>query len=149
LLRIGISGAAELRVNRGNLIGTFFRDEVIGAGLHFQKRGIERTCAAIVRLQMKSGSVALSSGRFELCKRQAPEAGGNQRCASSLAETEKKVASAEINSFDVSGLKIGGLRWLPCPAQSNVPRKIKRGTEANIQVWGGQGKRVFNFNLNP
>lgn len=49
--------------------------------------------------------------------------------------------------MEINGAKIDGLRRLPCPAQSDVPRRITRGTEANIRVWDGQDAGRDNFGL--
>ena|ERR1035437_2135452 len=79
---------------------------------------------------MESGTGDWFTARCDkIWKRASPQTRGNQSRSGALTEADKKVAPA----------KIDGLRRIPCPVQSNVPRRVTCGTETNIRVWAGQG----------
>jgi hypothetical protein len=87
-----------------------------------------------VRLQMELRSRIYPTarcGKFRTCERESPQARGTESGSNALTEANEKVTPT----------KIDGCARLPCPVQSDVPRKVTCGTETNIRVSTGQGKR--------
>lgn len=69
-----------------------------------------------------------------LRERESPKTGRDKRGARALTESDQEFATPQIDRY----------KRLPCPVQSDVPRKITDETEANIRDLAGQGSGVMN-----
>ena len=129
--------------SRSDLIGIFFRDEIVEACLHFEQRRIERTIVPVVRMQRKVSAARqrIPSRGPRLWERDAPQAARNQGRSGPLAKAHEKIPAAKIDRRVRS----------TCPAQSVVSqgRESRCGTEATIRLRQRSASRTRFFILFP
>ena len=91
---------APLGENRRNLVGVFFRDEVVETGLRFAEQRIQRPRLTVVRMQVElatNGGSLARIGRMSNGKAEAAQAWGKQSRPGCLATASEKIAPATID----------------------------------------------------